>query len=387
VAGQQDRPQPVETASSDLGQRMERLPPGHPSSPYDEDGSRKPPVSRPADRELPLPDEEADDEPPRPYSPGNENPGQRSLDTQDSTDRERPSPENARPAPASHEQPNSRPGPAETRPAYAAHDAADSGRRPSPDSPQPDNRSWLEALPHLKEQWERHQERWPQEQRPPVDRSNDEPGSWRGDSGRHLDAGDNAKVDAACDRIAKAEDRITSRVEQTELASTGELAGKEHRLKERDRLKDKVATAREDAPGADLDRVLSNIHDAVRYTFQYKDADYAKGVISDVGQLKDQGFELIRLKNFWNNTEYRGINSQWRDGETGQFFEVQFHTAASFEAKQMTHKAYELIRNPRMADGEFDELHDYQREVSSRIPMPASASDILEYPRQEKYAR
>ena len=59
MAGQQDRPGAVETASGDLAQRMERLPPGHPSSPYDEDGTRKPAVTRPADRELPLPDERA----------------------------------------------------------------------------------------------------------------------------------------------------------------------------------------------------------------------------------------------------------------------------------------------------------------------------------------
>ena len=61
MAGQQDRPLAVEKANDDLAQRMERLPPGHPSSPYNDDGTRKPPVARPADRELPLPDEQAPD--------------------------------------------------------------------------------------------------------------------------------------------------------------------------------------------------------------------------------------------------------------------------------------------------------------------------------------
>ena len=39
--------------------------------------------------------------------------------------------------------------------------------------------------------------------------------------------------------------------------------------------------------------------------------------------------------------QYKGINSQWIDPESGQRFEVQFHTRISFEAKQLTHDAYE----------------------------------------------
>jgi hypothetical protein len=187
-------------------------------------------------------------------------------------------------------------------------------------------------------------------------------------------------VDAACDRIAKAETGITERIEDTERASVGSLAGKEFCRKEPDSLKDKVAAAREGASNADCDRILANVHDAVRYTLQYNHADYTQGVRSDIGWLKAQGFDLIRLKNFWNDVEYKGINSQWRDLETGQAFEMQFHTAASFEAKQVTHKAYERIRNPQTTEDETHELSDYQREVSSRIPIPIDAPDIPEYP-------
>ena len=338
MAGQQDRPHAPETARDDLAQRMERLPPGHPSSPYNDDGSRKPPVPRHTDRELPLPDEQPAD--PEPSDPGREEPDERSSDAQDLADQEHPPPE----------------------------------RVP------PDHRSWSEAVPHLKEQWERLKERWPQAQRPQADRSKDEPGSWRGDSVRPLSARENAQVDERCDAIAKAETRITGLMEDIERASRGELAGKEFRLKERDRLKDKVAAAREGASNADCARILANVYDAVRYTLQYNDADYTDGVQSDVGWLKAQGLDLIRLKNFWNDEEYKGVNSQWRDIETGQAFEIQFHTAASFEAKQITHKAYERIRNLQTTEPESIELHDYQRKVSFRIPIPGDAPDIPEYP-------
>jgi hypothetical protein len=339
VAGHQDRPHAAEAARDDLVQRMERLPPGHPSSPYNDDGSRKPPVPRHSDRELPLPDEQAPD--PELDAEGGEAPDQRSLDPQDLTDRAPESPEGA----------------------------------------QPDRRSWSEAVPHLKEQWERHQERWPKEQRPQVDRSTDEPGSWRGDSGRQLSARNNAHVDAGCDQIAKAETRITDRMEDTGRASVGELTGKEYRLKERDRLKDKVAAELATNFDADVHEVMASVHDGVRYTLQYSEAEYSSGVLADITCMKDQGFKLTRLKNLWSDAEYKGINSQWHDNETGQAFEMQFHTQASFEAKQITHKAYERLRNQQKTAGkESRELKNYQCEVTSRIPIPNGALDIPEYP-------
>jgi hypothetical protein len=356
----------AETASDDLVQRMERLPPGHPSSPYDEDGTRKPPAARSADRELPLPDEPGTDaEPALAGSPHRAGPEQKSLDTNGLTLQEPTSPKTDGQEATSQK----------TRDG-APHD----GEPPSPEAPQPDSRSWSEALPDLREQWDRHEERWPQEQRPQIDRSHDEPGCWRGDSGRALSPRDNANADAGCDRIANAEAQITARVEETERASAGELAGKDFRLKGRDRLKDKVAAELATNVDANADEVVAAVHDGVRYTLRYDDAEYTSGVETDVERMKDQGFELLRLKNLWNDVDYKGINSQWRDADSGQAFEVQFHTPESFDTKQITHKAYERLRNPQVTKAEAGELHDYQRGASSKIPIPIGASDIPEYP-------
>ena len=53
-----DRPQlvdrPERGSLAEMQQRLERLPPGHPSSPYNDDLTRKPPVARLKDLELPL---------------------------------------------------------------------------------------------------------------------------------------------------------------------------------------------------------------------------------------------------------------------------------------------------------------------------------------------
>jgi predicted ABC-type ATPase len=52
-----DAPRPPESdpVAAELRDRMERLPPGHPSSPYRGDGSRKPPEPDQSDREYPIP--------------------------------------------------------------------------------------------------------------------------------------------------------------------------------------------------------------------------------------------------------------------------------------------------------------------------------------------
>ena len=53
-----DRPQfvdrPERGSLAEMRQRLERLPPGHPSSPYNDDLTPKPPVARLKDLELPL---------------------------------------------------------------------------------------------------------------------------------------------------------------------------------------------------------------------------------------------------------------------------------------------------------------------------------------------
>jgi hypothetical protein len=52
-----DQPRESRVQPTDLQARLERLPVGHPSSPYGDDGSRKPPPPDLAPYELPLPDE------------------------------------------------------------------------------------------------------------------------------------------------------------------------------------------------------------------------------------------------------------------------------------------------------------------------------------------
>jgi hypothetical protein len=104
--------------------------------------------------------------------------------------------------------------------------------------------------------------------------------------------------------------------------------------------------------------------------------------------MKGEGFKLQKLKNSWSSEEYRGINSQWIEPDTGQRFEVQFHTRISFEAKQLTHTAYERLRTAPKPD-KFEQmvLEAFQRKVTGEVPVPLGAADIPDYQERGSDAR
>ena len=135
------------------------------------------------------------------------------------------------------------------------------------------------------------------------------------------------------------------------------------------------------------EEAVSNVPDAIRYTFQYREARYTQSVWADIARLRDQGFELDKLRNSWSDEQYKGINSQWIEPDTGQRFEMQFHTRISFEAKQLTHGAYERLRT-RQAD-KFEELvlEAFQRKVTAEVPVPPGADGIPDYPERGADAR
>jgi hypothetical protein len=125
---------------------------------------------------------------------------------------------------------------------------------------------------------------------------------------------------------------------------------------------------------------LSIVPDPVRFTLEHSPDRYADGVIADVEHLKEIGFEELKLKNLWSDEQYKGINSQWRRPETGLRMEVQFHTPASLEAKELTHKAYERIRNPDTSPAERDELEAFQRRVNALLDTPPGTTEIPDFP-------
>jgi len=285
-----------------------------------------------------------------------------------------------------------RPVPAETRSRHEYYDelhrTVSAAARQSAAEEQATAEKWDKSAEESRWMWSEYKRKWPHDERPPVDGSADPPGSWRADGDRFLPPAANQRVDAECDRVADRErDHISPAMRAVESQDPDRhLIGLDRCLKGRDRIKEKICGMIKELNFSPAEAV-SLVPDAVRYTFQYRESHYAQGVKEDVERLKGQGFELHKLKNSWSEEEYKGINSQWIEPASGQRFEVQFHTRSSFEAKQLTHRAYERLRMHETDEFEKMVLKAFQRKVSAEVPIPPYAADIPDYPERDADAR
>ena len=102
--------------------------------------------------------------------------------------------------------------------------------------------------------WTEYRRRWPPEE--------------QADGTTPLDGADDDRVDAECDRVAEHErERISPALRDIESQDPSRhLTGFEHRLKGRDRIKEKVSVNINDF---DLspEEAVSLVPDAIRYTF------------------------------------------------------------------------------------------------------------------------
>jgi hypothetical protein len=301
--------QPAAWSRADLQHRLDRLPPGHPSSTRDADLSR----DRPADS--------------------------RGID----------------------------------------HGRDDPEREPDA----PKHNYWTE-VPRFLRSWADHVRKWPGEHVAAlVDRARDPEGSWRGAGGQYLDPDQHTEAKNVILRVQQAEEALTKRMgdAERETSNGGWREGLEFRLKDEDRLKEKIAEKLEHEPDRTAAAAMEKINDAIRYTFCFEAASYSDGYHDIKHWLEASEYKMFYSKNHWrNDPEYKGVNTRWATPE-GQRFEIQFHTAESFDAKQkVTHKSYERLRSPLTSDDERQELRAFQRNVCSWLAVPEGASAISDYP-------
>lgn len=305
---------PQRWSRADLAQRLERLPPGHPSSPQ----SDQP--------EFRTPDENADS-----WS--------------------------------------------ESRP-----DVQDDH-----DSDEPKHDYWSE-VPRFLQAVEDHQHRWPTERALAVpDRSHDPAGAWRGDGNQYLDPEQHLQARDVIAKIYQKEENLTRDVREVDQDSScsGWLVGLENRLKGEERLKEKIGEVIKRMPDRTLEDVAHDLPDVIRYTFCFSPENYTDGYWGIKDRMESSGHTMIYSQNHWRgNLEYKGINTRWMTDD-GQRFEVQFHTPESVHAKQeLTHGAYERLRNPLTTDRERRELRSFQKEVCSWVAIPDGATAIPDHKRK-----
>lgn len=187
--------------------------------------------------------------------------------------------------------------------------------------------------------------------------------------------GRDAEGDYGATGITPAMRRIEAELEHGTLVPGTERFA----LKSPGRFKEKLAKMIGRYPGQACGDLASAIHDGIRYTFLFPAEDYTAGVADATKRLTDEGFDLLIRKPSWDAEDYRGVNSRWRDRESGVLFEVQFHTPESWEAKQRTHDGYEQLCDTRTTPRVRQNLEEQQRLIVTAIPVPPGVADITYY--------
>ena len=209
--------------------------------------------------------------------------------------------------------------------------------------------AWARALPGLHATWEQLAEKYPARARaaPAAPRTQAD-GAWVGDGNRRLNPEQNSEVDRGVTRIQEVGRQVIvpgMRAVEAEDASRC-LAGFEHCFKGEDRLKEKVADQLRSTQACPPQKALAAHprRGAVHLPVQ-RDFVHQRACRRTWNGWRLAGFSQVERRNTWIDDQYKGINSRWREPESGVIFEVQFHTQASLEAKELTHKAYERIRS------------------------------------------
>lgn len=208
----------------------------------------------------------------------------------------------------------------------------------------------------------------------------DPEGSWEGPGGLHLTAGENAAADEFLGRARLAESRISPTVLniRDEVPGAGTVGYPDYVLKDPESFKRKLADTLQRNPDWTTDRALSDMKDSVRYTLTFPGdgSAYTDGVHAALDRFDAAGFENVKFKNTWGSPAYQGINSFWRDLETGHVFEMQFHTQESFDAKMSTHGIYEELRLPGVSADRIAELEEQQSRILGAVHAPEGSSGI-----------
>jgi len=150
-------------------------------------------------------------------------------------------------------------------------------------------------------------------------------------------------------------------------------------LKTAERLTAKLTRLIARNPGRTPEELAAGIGDVVRYAFAFEAADYVEGTWLVHRRLKSHGFELEIRRNRWESPEYKGIFTQWRDPAHDVAFEVQFHTTASWSVAQRTHPAYVQITDPATPPAERARLRARQVAAAATAKPPPNWTDIGDF--------
>ena len=177
-------------------------------------------------------------------------------------------------------------------------------------------------------------------------------------------------------KAKQVEPRVTRVVQSLAFSRRGKMKGLEYRLKSEEslarKLRDKALASDKD-PATAIQAEAATIRDALRYTIILApDQSYGHlfGEISESMKLFNYKADL--RKDYWlKGKTYKGINLTFlTDDAPPVGFEVQLHTEASFDTKQLNHHEYEEEREAATTPKRRAELNEIMAERWVPVAVP-----------------
>jgi len=134
-------------------------------------------------------------------------------------------------------------------------------------------------------------------------------------------------------------------------------------------------------PGAPTEDLSRHVPGALSYAFVFDAAHYSVGIWLVHDELRAQGLRLDARRNAWGSAEHKCVVSFWLDPSHGVPFQVQFHTTASFEAKQLARASASVIADPRTPPADAAQFRSELASAWAAVSPPPGTSEIGDYRR------
>jgi hypothetical protein len=177
---------------------------------------------------------------------------------------------------------------------------------------------------------------------------------------------------------------LTAKLRQVEeRLKHGGLAphAEDHALLEIDVFRARFADMLRRHPDRSPELLASRVPGALSYAFVFGTDHYADGILLVQDALEARGFELQARKNSWSSVANRCVFTMWHDPLSELPFEVQFHTSASLEAQQLARTSVSLINDPRIPPEEAASLRSDLASAWAALPSPPGSAQIGDYRR------
>ena len=181
--------------------------------------------------------------------------------------------------------------------------------------------------------------------------------------------------------MAKKQDQaITSVAERLAAESGTKLHGIAHRLKTPRSASRKILADNIDDGTSYSNMAKDDLSDLNRYTFILDEAKYVDEFTEIMAGFVDEGYEIVKVKNYWDGDLYKGMNVNFRALD-GRKIEFQFNTKKSqFIKDKWSHKWYEEFREIGTSAVRKAELEYKLSEIWLNLDLPVGHNTIPWFP-------